>query len=441
MHILLTICTCFWLFNICFDKGAGISTSAGIRDFRSGINTVLDTGGGAWAKNTAVKEGKNIPKPKRKAVNIQKAFPTAAHLSILELINRGLVKYIISQNCDGLHQRSGISKNKISELHGNSYLEICEKCNKIYMRDYKVRDSLKVQNPKEHETGRKCIIKNCNGRLKDTIVQFQEQLPEIPLERAIYNSKKSDLYISMGSSLAVSPACDMPRVVGTKWNLGSNKHNLVIINLQKTQLHDLCSLPIFAKIDDVMIALMNELKIEIPKFMIKRYIQIKIENIKDNQNEKRLTITQLHADGINFTFLDEITFTNNGEKIVNIYNNKRTNKAQDCVIIVPKWNKIQEIDGKNDEQNDEEKDECKNNKNPGDDKGKGLCMELSFFGNFREQRLNICLNRYLDDFIDDKSGKFIIGIQFDPTCKQWNLPNKQQQLKDETVVKLLKMDL
>ena len=399
--------------------GAGISTSAGIRDFRSGINTVLETGGGAWAKNTAIKERKKIPDAKRKPIDIQKAWPTAAHLAIVQLINKGFVKYLISQNCDGLHQRSGVSKNNISELHGNSYIEICENCDKVYMRDYKVRDSLKVQNPKEHETGRKCIINNCNGRLRDTIIQFAETLPETPLELANEHSSKADLYISMGSSLQVSPACDMPKLVGTKWNLGSDKHNLVIINLQKTPLHSLCSLPIFAKIDDVMIGLMNELKIDIPQFSMQRYIQFKIQNIKHDENKKRLIITQLHEDGLNYTFLYELKFRNNDKEIICLYNNKRTNKAQDCIVDVPKWS------------------DDDNKENDNDDKNVGLVMEMSFFGNFREPKFHISLTKYLKDFIEAE-GKFIIHMTYDPTNKNWSVKSDQN---DEKIAKLLKMNL
>ncbi|HHZ84644.1 MAG TPA: hypothetical protein EYN62_02610 [Gammaproteobacteria bacterium] len=52
----------------------------------------------------------------------------------------GYVKYIISQNGDGLHGLSGIPSDKISELHGNVFLEVCEKCKREYYRPYYVMD-------------------------------------------------------------------------------------------------------------------------------------------------------------------------------------------------------------------------------------------------------------------------------------------------------------
>ncbi len=73
--------------------GAGISTSAGIPDFRSGSKTVLETGPGVWEK-AAFKEAS-----KSKAVmrtSIQKAVPTSTHMAFVELADKGLLKFLIS---------------------------------------------------------------------------------------------------------------------------------------------------------------------------------------------------------------------------------------------------------------------------------------------------------------------------------------------------------
>jgi len=51
-------------------------------------------------------------------------------------MQEGILKHIISQNIDGLHRKSGIPANQISEVHGNNNLEICVDCGKNYMRDY-----------------------------------------------------------------------------------------------------------------------------------------------------------------------------------------------------------------------------------------------------------------------------------------------------------------
>lgn len=57
-------------------------------------------------------------------------------MALAELMSRGLIKHIISQNIDGLHRKSGISASKIIELHGNINQEICKVCQRKYMRDF-----------------------------------------------------------------------------------------------------------------------------------------------------------------------------------------------------------------------------------------------------------------------------------------------------------------
>eukprot|EP01084_Bolivina_argentea_P312973 541887_1 len=183
--------------------GAGISTAAGIADFRSGINTVLDTGAGKWAKSAAVKEGKEkqIKKAKVKKDSF-KAIPTAAHMSLVELINKGYLKCVISQNTDGLHRRSGIPLDKLAEIHGNRTMEWCkDKCGKKYMRDFCCRKSIRKQKTHDHWAGRYCSVPKCEGKLYDTIINFGETLPEEPFTKSKNNTNQCDLMLSLGSSL------------------------------------------------------------------------------------------------------------------------------------------------------------------------------------------------------------------------------------------------
>src|SRR5690349_19885087 len=102
--------------------GAGISTSAGIPDYRSGINTVLPSGPGAWEKLANDPNAKPIDH-KIKALS---SIPTKTHMSLVKLQQLGMLKFLISQNTDGLHRKSGFPGKCLSEIHGNGNLEICK---------------------------------------------------------------------------------------------------------------------------------------------------------------------------------------------------------------------------------------------------------------------------------------------------------------------------
>uniref|UniRef100_A0A8D8ZMP9 protein acetyllysine N-acetyltransferase n=1 Tax=Cacopsylla melanoneura TaxID=428564 RepID=A0A8D8ZMP9_9HEMI len=101
--------------HVVLHTGAGISTSAGIPDFR-GPN-------GVWTL-----EKKGI-KPKIN-ISFDDAVPTPTHMAITELVKQNKVHYIVSQNIDGLHLRSGLSRKHLAELHGNMYVDQCNKCDR-----------------------------------------------------------------------------------------------------------------------------------------------------------------------------------------------------------------------------------------------------------------------------------------------------------------------
>lgn len=240
--------------------GAGISTSAGIPDFRSGVGTVLATGPGLWEKK---KHGiKNGVSGSKNPTNVLKAYPTYTHMALRALLECGLLRFLISQNTDGLHRRSGVPKAVLAELHGNTNLEKCKKCKREFLRDFRVRNNVKVHS---HETGRACEA--CGGALCDSIINFGENLPAAELTAAERHSEQADVCLVLGSSLTVTPAADCPEVVG-------KKGALFIANLQPTPLDGLARERLNGKCDDVMRLLMAELGIPVPVWQLVRGIRV-----------------------------------------------------------------------------------------------------------------------------------------------------------------------
>lgn len=238
--------------------GAGISTSTGIPDFRSGMKTVLPTGPGVWERKA---HGVEVPTGTKKVQGVLKAVPSPSHMALVKLCEEGLVKFVVSQNTDGLHRRSGLDPNLLSELHGNTNMEKCLKCESKYMRDFRTRSAKKVH---DHLTGRSCDNPKCRGPLVDSIINFNEDLPENELENGFRQAQLADLCIVLGSSLRVYPAADIPGDIIKKGG------KVVIVNLQKTPFNKRCAMEVHSTIDTLVLGVMKRLGLEVPAFKLKR---------------------------------------------------------------------------------------------------------------------------------------------------------------------------
>lgn len=160
-----------------FYTGAGISTSASIPDYRgpngnsiffiynlkkmTKIDLVLKKG--LW---TMLAKGVKISCP-----DFARVQPTYSHMALSAMIRSGLVKHVVSQNCDGLHLRSNIDRGKLSELHGNCFVELCIECDCEYLRLFDVTENSTFR---KHSTSRVCP--KCSLQLRDSIIHFGERL-------------------------------------------------------------------------------------------------------------------------------------------------------------------------------------------------------------------------------------------------------------------------
>lgn len=65
-------------------------------------------------------------------ISFDDAEPTFTHMAIVALANADYIKYVVSQNIDGLHLKSGLERSKLSELHGNMFIGQCSLCSRYH---------------------------------------------------------------------------------------------------------------------------------------------------------------------------------------------------------------------------------------------------------------------------------------------------------------------
>ena len=220
--------------------GAGISTESGIPDYRSP--------GGIWSKFRPIEYGDFLASAearretwRRKFAShevLEKATPNAGHRALARLVEQGRMLAIITQNIDGLHQASGVSDDKVIELHGNSTYATCLDCRRRYELEW-VREIFAVDE-------RLPLCTSCGGMIKTATISFGQAMPEVEMERAHEATITADLFIVLGSSLVVYPAAGFPLLAKR------NGARLVIINREPTEQDDLADLVINAEIGATM---------------------------------------------------------------------------------------------------------------------------------------------------------------------------------------------
>ena len=210
--------------------GAGISTESGIPDFRSP--------GGIWTKYPIIDfqqfvssgEARRAYWERKFATHgaVDEAEPNRGHRAVAALVRQSKVSSVITQNVDGLHQRSGIPDDKVIELHGNTTYAHCLDC--------RTRYELEPIRQRYQQDGALPVCDSCGGLVKTATISFGQSMPEQEMRRAQGETLACDLFLAVGSSLTVYPAAGFPALAR------QNGARLAIINRDPTELDDMADL-------------------------------------------------------------------------------------------------------------------------------------------------------------------------------------------------------
>ena len=181
--------------------GAGISVESGIPPFRGAD--------GLWSKvDPSFIEIDNFQRnPEESWKKIRELFydhwgqakPNSAHVRLAEMVNKGLLAGIVTQNIDCLHQRAGTPEDKVFEFHGTLDSLVCMRCSAVYGPDRTLIDQNRPSCPK------------CGGLLKPDFVFFSEGIPEKAFQNSFRLAENCTWCLIIGTSGEVMPACEVPR--------------------------------------------------------------------------------------------------------------------------------------------------------------------------------------------------------------------------------------
>lgn len=219
--------------------GAGVSTASGIPDYRGPQ--------GVWTRDPAAERRATIevwltePETRRdiwrrrvERTDIAPR-PNDAHAAIAELERLGHLDTLVTQNTDGLHQDAGNSRERVIEIHGTNREVVCLECS-VRTPMAEILDRVREGDEDPH-------CERCGGLLKAATVSFGQPLSPVQLDRAHRAATEGEVFLALGTSLAVYPVAALPRVA---LDTGSR---LVVANAEPTP-YDRAAHAVFA--DDLV---------------------------------------------------------------------------------------------------------------------------------------------------------------------------------------------
>ena len=182
--------------------GAGLSTASGIPDFRSP--------GGHWERYQPVPIQDFLASERAREEYwrykgetwriIRDAQPNAAHRALADFALAGRLELLVTQNVDGLHERSGFPTERLVAIHGTDSAVVCTECGAREPREAAQR---------AWESGVAVPRCGCGGPWKPATISFGQSLVAADLERALRAAAACDLFIAAGTSLVVGPINQM----------------------------------------------------------------------------------------------------------------------------------------------------------------------------------------------------------------------------------------
>jgi NAD-dependent protein deacetylase/lipoamidase len=228
--------------------GAGISTDSGIPDYR-GPN-------GVWTRDPKAERLAtydayvNDPALRRESWQRRldnpawSADPNSGHRALVELERTGRLRAVVTQNVDGLHQRAGLSNDRVIEIHGTIWFTECLGCEaRTPMEDFLARVEAGDPDP---------ACEECGGIVKSATISFGQALDEGVVHAAVAAASDCDLFLAIGTSLTVQPAAQLCAVAV------ESGARLVIINAEPTPYDQLADAVISDPIGEVLPALLTE---------------------------------------------------------------------------------------------------------------------------------------------------------------------------------------
>ena len=235
--------------------GAGMSTDSGIPDFRGPQ--------GLWTRDPEAERLATIdawvsePELRRDAWRFRLGLrdveftPNAGHRAVADLGRHERLDLLVTQNIDGLHQQAGSPPSRVVEVHGSAREAVCLDCGGRWPMG-EILDRVADGDEDPH-------CERCGGVVKAATISFGQPLVERDLVRARAAAESCDVFLALGTSLAVYPVAWLPILAKRQ---GAR---LVIVNGEPTEQDDVADAVLLGRLGTILPALVDRVRSRLPQ--------------------------------------------------------------------------------------------------------------------------------------------------------------------------------